>query len=246
MPGAESGPAEASAGTYAGGLGHLPWQQIPKFVPGTTNVDEYVQRMRFLKELWPEDQLHLLGPRVALQVEGSAFQKISRISPEKLRQADGVKILVETLGGSWGRTLMEEKYHYFEQAIFQVSQRNDETNDSYVARHDAYFEELLARNVTIEQVRAYVLLRHSQLAPEDKKKVVVESQRDLRYAETVKAIRLLGSKFFGELQTKHSSSSKVAERSRVYDCKNRLSSGRVWIDMKPRVTRSPIISPISK
>ena len=217
MPGAESGPAEASAGTYAGGLGHLPWQQIPKFVPGTTNVDEYVQRMRFLKELWPEDQLHLLGPRAALQVEGSAFQKISRISPEKLRQADGVKILVETLGGSWGRTLMEEKYHYFEQAIFQVSQRNDETNDSYVARHDAYFEELLARNVTIEQVRAYVLLRHSQLAPEDKKKVVIESQGDLRYAETVKAIRLLGSKFFGELQAKNSSSSKVAERSRVYD-----------------------------
>ena len=106
-------------------------------------------------------------------MEGSAFQKISRLSPEKLRQPDGVKILVETLGGSWGRTAMEEKYHYFEQAIFQVTQRNDETNDSYVSRHDAHFEELLARGITIEQVRAYALLRHSQLAPDDKKRAVV-------------------------------------------------------------------------
>ena len=200
-----------------GNLGHLPWQQIPRFTPGTTNVDEYVQRLKFIKELWPEDQLHLLGPRAALQVEGSAFQKISRIAPEKLRQADGVKTLVETLGGSWGRTLMEEKYHYFEQAIFQVTQRHDETNDSYLARHDAFFEELLARKVTIEQVRAYVLLRHSQLNPEDKKRVVVESQGNLTYAETVKAIRLLGSKFFGELQNKNSSHSKAGERNKVYD-----------------------------
>ena len=218
MPSAGSEATEAQSGVSTGNLGHLPWQQIPKFVPGTTNVDEYVSRMKFLKELWPEDQLHLLGPRAALQVEGSAFQKISRLSPEKLRQPDGVKILVETLGGSWGRTAMEEKYHYFEQAIFQVMQRNDETNDSYVSRHDAYFEELLARGVTIEQVRAYVLLRHSQLAPDDKKRVVVESQGDLKYNETVKAIRLLGSKFFGELQAKNSTSQgRMAERNRVYD-----------------------------
>ena len=218
MPSAGSEATEAQSGVSTENLGHLPWQQIPKFVPGTTNVDEYVSRMKFLKELWPEDQLHLLGPRAALQVEGSAFQKISRLSPEKLRQPDGVKILVETLGGSWGRTAMEEKYHYFEQAIFQVMQRNDETNDSYVSRHDAHFEELLARGVTIEQVRAYALLRHSQLAPDDKKRVVVESQGDLKYNETVKAIRLLGSKFFGELQAKNSTSQgRMAERNRVYD-----------------------------
>ena len=152
MPSAGSEATEAQSGASTENLSHLPWQQIPKFAPGTTNVDEYVSRMKFLKELWPEEQLHLLGPRAALQVEGSAFQKISRLSPEKLRQPDGVKILVETLGGSWGRTAMKEKYHYFEQAIFQVMQRNDETNDSYVSRHDAHFEELLACGVTIEQV----------------------------------------------------------------------------------------------
>ena len=121
MPSAGSEATEAPSSVSTENLGHLPWQQIPKFVPGTTNVD-------------------------------------------------------------------------------------------------AHFEELLARGVTIEQVRAYVLLRHSQLAPDDKKRVVVESQGDLKYNETVKAIRLLGSKFFGELQTKNSTSQgRMAERNRVHD-----------------------------
>ena len=221
MPGAEREAPEAPAGSSGtGALGHLPWQQIPKFTPGVTKVDEYVQRLKFLKELWPEEHLHLLGPRAALQVEGSAFQKISRLAPEKLRQPDGIKVLVETLGGSWGRTLTDKKYHFFEQAIYQVSQKNDETNDSYIARHDAFFEELLARNVTIEEVRAYILLRHSQLAPEEKKKVVVESNGDLKYAATVRAIRLLGSKFFGDLLQRgagSAGSSRNVERGRVYD-----------------------------
>ena len=209
---------DASQGSSGGGLGHLPWQQIPKFVPGVRNVDKYVGRLKFLKELWPPEHIHLLGPRAALQVEGSAFQKISRISPEKLRQVDGVKILVESLGGSWGRTQQEEKYHFFEQAIFQVAQRSDETNDSYVARHDAFFEELIARNVTLEEVRAYILLRHSQLAAEDKKKVVVDARGNLTYGDTVKAIRLLGSKFFGDLQNRHAAgSAKTSERTKVYD-----------------------------
>ena len=209
---------DASQGSSGGGLGRLPWQQMPKFVPGVTNVDEYVGRLKFLKELWPPEHIHLLGPRAALQVQGSAFQKISRISPEKLRQVDGVKILVESLGGSWGRTQQEEKYHFFEQAIFQVAQRSDETNDSYVARHDAFFEELIARNVTLEEVRAYILLRHSQLAAEDKKKVVVDARGNLTYGDTVKAIRLLGSKFFGDLQNRHAAgSAKTSERTKVYD-----------------------------
>ena len=202
MPGAESMAADPNGSSGGGNsaLSHLPWQQIPRFVPGTTKVHEYVQRLKFLKELWPEEQIHLLGPRAALQVEGSAFQKVSRLAPDKLRQPDGIKLLVETLGGSWGKTQTEEKYHFFEQAIYQVAQKSDETNDSYLARHDAFFEELLARKVTIQEVRAYILLRHSLLTPEEKKKVVVEAQGDLKYEDTVKVIRLLGSKFFGDLQ----------------------------------------------
>ncbi|CAE7277164.1 unnamed protein product [Symbiodinium sp. CCMP2592] len=202
-------------------VSHLPWQQIPRFQPGTTNVDEYTQRLRFLRDLWPEDQLHLLAPRAALQVEGVAFQKIARLDPAKLRSKDGIKLLVETLGGSWGKTKDEEKYFYFEQAIYQTNQRVDETNDSYISRHDTFFEELLTRNVTINEIRAYILLRNSQLSPEDKKRVIVESAGDLKYEQTIKAIRLLGSKFFQELQGRNASTSgtqgRGMERTKVYD-----------------------------
>ena len=205
-----------SEGQTTGSLGHLPWQQVPKFTPGVTNVDEYSQRNRFLKELWPADQVQHLAPRAALMVEGAAFHKISRIAPDKLRSANGVKLLVESLGGSWGKTAVEEKYHYFEQAMFVVTQKADESNDSYISRHDAAFEELLARQVTIEEIRAYILLRHSQLGADDKKRVVVEAKGDLKYQDTIKSIRLLGSKFFSDLQNP-GTSSKGPERNEVYD-----------------------------
>ncbi|CAE7779020.1 RE1 [Symbiodinium sp. CCMP2592] len=214
---AVEGDGGSTAAGSAAGVSHLPWQQIPKFVPGTTNLDDYTQRLKFLKELWPADSIQHLGPRAALQVEGSAFQKISRIAPDKLRSQEGVQLIVEALGGAWGKTAVEEKFHFFEQAIFQVTQKNDETNDSYLARSDAYFEELLTRKVTIEEIRAYVLLRHSQLAPEDKKRVVIESKGDLKYKETVKAIRLLGSKIFGDLQNKNATGNRGLERNKIYD-----------------------------
>ena len=217
MAQASEGTAEAAAGA-TGGVSHLPWQQVPKFTPGVTSVDEYSQRLRFLKELWPAEHLSLLAPRAALLVEGAAFQKVSRIKPEQLRGPDGVKYLVESLGGSWGKTTVEERYHFFEQAIFQTQQKADESNDSYIARHDAFFEELLSRGVTLEEIRAYVLLRHSLLAPEDKKRVIVEAKGDLKYQETVRAVRLLGSKFFTDFQNRSGpGNAKAMDRSKVYD-----------------------------
>ena len=79
----------------------LPWQAIPKFTPGVTNVQEYVRKLRFLASIWPPENLDLLAPRAALQVEGSAFTLVSRPNGSKLRvkSLDGVTLLVETLGG---------------------------------------------------------------------------------------------------------------------------------------------------
>ena len=65
---------------------------------------------------------------------------------------------------------MEEKCHVFEEAIFQTQQRADEFNDSYLARHEARFEDLLTHGVSIEEIRADILLR---LSPDDKKKVIM-------------------------------------------------------------------------
>ena len=84
--------------------------------------------MRFLHQIWPPEHVEHLAPRAALLIEGSAFQKISRVDATKLRSADGVKHLIEALGGSWGRTDVEETYDLFERALYTVNQKQDETN----------------------------------------------------------------------------------------------------------------------
>ena len=110
-----------------------------------------------------------------------------------------MKLIVTTLGGAWGQTVLEAKYEQFEKAIYGTSQRNHETNDSYLARHDVHVEELLTQKVTLEEIRAYILLRQSQLSSEDKKKIVIEHGGKLDYDNVCKSIRMLGSRFFGEL-----------------------------------------------
>ena len=100
----------------------------------------YSRKLQFLKAMWPEEHIAHLAPRAALQVEGVAFQKVARLDPQTLRSEGGVQYLVEALGGQWGKLASEEKLAYFEKAIYQTIQRSDETNDSYLARHDVAFD----------------------------------------------------------------------------------------------------------
>ncbi|CAE7226014.1 unnamed protein product, partial [Symbiodinium necroappetens] len=192
----------------------LPWAAIPRYVPGVTDTTEYAKKIKFLADVWPKEQLSVLGPRVALLCEGTAFKKVSRLDAAKLKANDtsGVELIVRTLGGAWGQTILEEKYEQFEKAIYGTVQRNDETHDSYLARHDIHFEELLAQNITFEELRSYILLRQSQLSSDDKKRIVVEHSGKLTYEKVKASIRLLGSKFFGEMQGQRSS-----QRHKVYD-----------------------------
>ena len=83
-----------------------PWQSIPKFTPGSTNVQEYVQKLKFLAAMWPSEHLEQLAPRAALLVEGSAFKKVARLDPNKLKvpNQSGIALLVDAIGGSWGST----------------------------------------------------------------------------------------------------------------------------------------------
>ena len=189
--------------------------QIPRFIPGTTNVQEYTAKMRFLASMWPSTHLDQLAPRAALMVEGTAFRKVARIPPSKLKvnSVDGVAALVAAIGGSWGSTELEERYeYYFEKALYGTIQRPDESHDSFLSRMEANFVELLARDTKLEEVQAYVLLRQSLLNSEDKKKILLEHGGNLRYDPVVKSFRLLGSRFFAELQ-----GSKQQNRSKVYD-----------------------------
>ena len=192
----------------------LPWNSIPKFVPGVTNVQEYTQKMRFLAAMWPDGFLNQLAPRAALLVEGTAFRKVARLDPAKLRVNDtsGVALLVSAIGGSWGATELEERYEYFEKALYGTVQRQDESHDSFLARMESNFVELLSRETKLEEVQAYVLLRQSLLSPEDKKKILLEHAGELKYEPVVKSFRLLGSKFFSELQ-----GGRATNKTKVYD-----------------------------
>ena len=203
-----------AAGSGGQGQSYLPWHLIPVFKPGTTDLTEYSRKIEFLAQIWPQEHLPALAPRAALLCEGSAFQKVIRLDASKLKTADltGVKLLVKTLGGVWGKTTLENKYENFERIIYGTSQKNDETNESYLARHEVLFEDVINQGATIADMRAYILLRNSALGAEDKKKVIVESGGTLQYDKVVSAIRMLGSKFFQDVQ-----GSKNTGRSKTYE-----------------------------
>ena len=57
-----SGAAEA-AGSGASQLptSALPWHQIPKFEPGTTDLRSYAKKLEFLRDLWPSEHIETLG-----------------------------------------------------------------------------------------------------------------------------------------------------------------------------------------
>ena len=148
--------------------------------------------------------------------EGTAFAKVVRLDPEKLRvgTTDGVKLVVKTLGGVWGQSRLEKKYERFERAIFGTIQKADETHASYLARHEVQYEDLISMGATLEEMRAYILLRNSGLSADDKKKVIMDANGELEYTKVTAALQLLGSKFFGEVQQ---GSSKNQTRTKTYD-----------------------------
>ena len=208
-------PTSTGSGQTTSSASHLPWHLIPQFVPGETDLADFTRRLEFLAGIWPPEHLNQLAPRAALQCQGSAFQKIVRLQPEKLKtnSMDGVKLIVSTLGGVWGKTTLEDKYEKFERAIYGTSQRSDETNESYMARHEILFEDMVSQGATLADMRAYILLRNSTLSSEDKKRVVIEADGNLTYDAVTKAIRMLGSKFFQEVQGQ----GKTIQKTRTYE-----------------------------
>ena len=224
-------PPKDAGNSNTGSLSHLPWGQIPGFKPGETDLTEWTKKVEFLAQLWPQEHLQLLAPRIALQCEGSAFQRVSRLDPKELRVngLDGVKTIVEALGGIWGKSRLEDKFEKFEKAIYGTVQRSDETHESYLARHDHQFEELMGMKVGIEEFRAYILLRNSSMSADDKKRLIVESQGSLDYRSVVNNLKLLGSRFFHEVHTGKPNTT----RTKTYD------TTALFTEDEPQVTSSP-------
>ena len=77
-------------------------------------MQEYVQKLKFLAAMWPVEHLEQLALRAALLVEGSAFKKVARLDPSKLKVANqsGIALLVDAIGGLGGRQSLRSAHEH--------------------------------------------------------------------------------------------------------------------------------------
>lgn len=187
---------------------------VPSFDPTQDDLEQYVQKVEMLCEIWPSNKLSELATRLILNAKGAGFQKLQLKRKEVITgSSKGIKQLVEILGGHRGKVQLERKYEVVERAIFRCSQKQDECNDSYIAGADILWTELLAKGMTLQEIQSYVLLRGSLLSHDGKKRVILESDVDtkgqLDVGRVTQAIRMLGSGFFTELTGQRKSKGKV-------------------------------------
>eukprot|EP00435_Cladocopium_sp_Y103_P041412 s1200_g11.t1 len=214
MSSTEGGGAEGTGG----GVSHQLATLVPTFDPAVDDVTTWSNKVELLLTAWPENKIVELATRLILNTKGSAFQKLQLNRKEILvNDPKGIRRLVELVGGSWGQVPLENRYELAEKALFRCQQKADETGDSYIARVDVVWTELIAKSLSLEQLQAYVLLRGSRLSAEDKKRVLVESgaegtSKNLEWSKVVAAIRMLSSNFFQDY-----TGSKREKTQKTYD-----------------------------
>ena len=187
---------------------------VPTFDPATDDLLIYQQKVELVVAAWPKGKLPELITRLILGCKGTAFQKLQIHQTELLRGDEGsVKKLIEYLGGQWGKIALERQYEDAEQALYHTIQKPDEANDSYLARADVMWSRLLARQMTLDQIQAYVVLRGSLLTADEKKRVIMDSEESgtLTMKRVHEAIRVLGASFFNEM------TGRKATRTKIYD-----------------------------
>ena len=178
-------------------------QLVPTFDPTEDDVETWSKKVELLSKVWPKEKLTELITGLILNTKGSAFQKLQIHQDELLQnELKCVKKLVEVVGGQFGQIPLERRYEFAERAIFRCTQKNDESNDSYLARADVAWTEVITRGVKLEELQAYVVLRGSLLSQEDKKRVLIEAGAEtgnqLTMAKVSAAVRMLGAGFFQE------------------------------------------------
>ena len=128
-----------------------------------------------------------------------------------------IQRLVEVLGGHWGQINLEKQYEFVERALYRCVQKQDETSDSFLARADVMWSQLIAKDVKIQDLQPYVTLRGSQLSAEDKKRVLLDVDASgtgkLSQDKVNAAIRMLGAGFFHDVTGSKKSRGKVYDQS---------------------------------
>ena len=209
---------EESTGDFSKSVSNQLASLVPTFDPSKDDLEQYVQKIEMLSEIWPAEKLNELATRLVLNATGAAFQKLQLQKSEIMTNSkEGIQKLVAILGGQWGKVGLERKYESVEKALFRCIQKSDESNDSFLARTDIYWTELLAKKTSLEEIRAYVVLRGSLLTQDDKKRVILESDASgsgqLDMTKVNQSVRMLGSGFFHEMTGVKKSRGKTYDAS---------------------------------
>jgi hypothetical protein len=112
---------------------------VPSDDPSKDDLEQYSQKVKLLTEIWPSTKINELIARLVLNTTGTAFQKL-QLNSQKLMTGDkaGAQLLI---------TLLKK-------ALFKCVQRQDEANDSFLARCDVSWSELKAKQIDLDAVHA--------------------------------------------------------------------------------------------
>ena len=169
------------------------WNVLPSFDPAQDDAREYADKARFLHGICPQRDKGMLAPRLAMLCKGTAWMQVKSINPALLTDpVKGVEALLAALA-PWQETAEMQTYEKFEKALYQVTQKNDETFMSYANRLQVAFHEL-GEQATVKSFQAFVLLRQSALPVEDRKRVIAMTDGTLDKEKVDRAIRTLSTR----------------------------------------------------
>ena len=146
------------------------WSLLPSFDPSSDSAREYIEKVKFIDGICPKKDRSMLAPRLAMLCRGTAWGQVKSLPAASLvDETNGVKNLLAALS-TWEESSEMRTFELFERAIYKTTQRPDESSLSFVNRLQVAFNEL--GSTTIDEMRAFLLLRQSALTSEDKKKVL--------------------------------------------------------------------------
>ena len=168
------------------------WNLLPSFDPGQDDIKEYIAKVKFLDGICPKKDRGMLAPRLAMLCKGTAWHQVRTIEPDALTNPDqGVKHLLKALS-AWEESAELKTFELFERAIYKTTQKSDESTQSFVNRLDVAFEEV-GQDTTLKSIKAFVLLKQSNLGPEDKKKVLTITNGQFEKTAIENAMRSLST-----------------------------------------------------
>ena len=122
--------------------------------------------MKFIHSICPAKDKTMLAPRLAMLMKGTAWAQIRATDTTKLADPEqGIQVLLSSVA-TWEEAAELQTYEKFDRAIYKIIQKNDETNMSFVNRLNVAFQDL--GEVTVKEMKAFILLKQSALTPDDK------------------------------------------------------------------------------